>query len=76
MAQGKFWMVQGVGKNTYAARYRHPSIASAAAEAKRLSTENPGKPYFIMESVACEYVPGPPPPAQRKKKVDTKAAVS
>lgn len=68
-------MVQGVGKNTHAARFRHPSLESATTEAQRLSKENPGKPYFVMESIGCEYVPGPPPPAQ-KKKVDTKAAVS
>lgn len=76
MALGKFWMVQGMGKRTRAARFRHPTVESAQKEAKRLSSENPGKPYFVMECIGCEYVPGPPPPAQKKKMVDAKPAVS
>lgn len=76
MSNGKFWMVQASGKNTYRARKRHATFEIAETEAKRLSQLNPGKPFFIMESVGCEYTPGPPPSAQNKKKVDTKVAVS
>lgn len=76
MSNGKFWMVQASGKRSYPARKRHPSFQVAETEAKRLAQQHPGKPFFIMESVGAEYVPGPPPAARQKKKLDEKAAVS
>ena len=48
MARDKFWMVLGSGTPTY----RHPSKATAVAEAERLASMNPGQEFAVLESLA------------------------
>lgn len=45
----RFWMVQGDGP----ARYRHYTRASAETEAHRLARENPGRIFFVLETVSA-----------------------
>lgn len=50
MDQKKFWMVLGdMGSPTY----RHSSRKGAVAEAERLAMLNPGKEFFVLESLAA-----------------------
>ena len=51
---GKFWMVQG--SKSSMARVRHPTKKAATDEANRLAGLNPGRPYFVLESVDVAYV--------------------
>lgn len=45
----KFWMVYGL--NQGAPNYRHHSLSSAQAEAKRLSKNNHGITFVVLEAV-------------------------
>lgn len=47
----QFWMVYGIGKKS--PTYRHDSLNSALAEAKRLARENPGLTFVVLEAVGA-----------------------
>lgn len=46
----KIWLVKGAAGP---ARYVHFSLVSAETEARRLAVENPGRGFYVMESVAA-----------------------
>lgn len=48
MNQQKFWMVVGLG----VPYYKHTTEHSAATEAERLASLNPGEEFTVLESVA------------------------
>jgi len=45
----KFWMVYSPEMS--APRVQHDTLEKASSEARRLSYNNPGKRYFVMESM-------------------------
>lgn len=48
MSTKKFWMVAGLGPSSY----RHMTAIGAKNEAERLALQNPGREFYVLESVA------------------------
>lgn len=46
----KFWMVWNPSRNN--PRYRHASKELAEAEARRLASERPNEPFFVLKATA------------------------
>jgi hypothetical protein len=44
----QFWMVKGLGPT----KFVHITRQSAEAEADRLARENPGRMFFVLETIA------------------------
>lgn len=58
---GRFWMVYGNGQGR--PTRKHPDPRHAWGEARRLSRENPGVEFFVLEAVGGLVVSKTPPRA-------------
>lgn len=59
MVQYKYWMVHACAGGPSTKMYEE--FKNAVAEAKRLSAQNPGKRFAVMESIECFEVSQPEP---------------
>lgn len=57
MSEQKFWMVWNLeGRSP---KVRHFTEESATGEAKRLSKENPGQKFYVVEAISKCIMPDP-----------------